>query len=401
MTCAFGLPELVNHNPFVKNLHDQGYEVDFVGNYFVIYGLPCLDQDGCLQFGDMFSPVALGEGGVIEPHGTHQVWWRGSKPHAQRAVELGVGIVAAQVQIVPELITDYAFSLKLREGSQPARNYESFQEKIETYLAVIVQPALNAYPDATPLRGIERRVAAQQSPLRLPDTASANYQINDIANLLRGKKVVIIGLGGTGSYILDFVARTHLDCIALFDDDIVHVHTLFRFPGFIENAIGKPKVSALAQQYGKWHSGIIAVPERISDGNIDRLREFDFAFVAVDDGPARRFIIEWLSAVPIPYVDCGMGLNRSFMGLNGVVRITGVDRFAYERTVDTRHLPTQNPKDAEYRKQAQIAELNALNAALAVIRFKQYFNLYDRSDEAVCYLLETASFEIDREGRAV
>lgn len=96
-----------------------------------------------------------------------------------------------------------------------------------------------------------------------------------------------------------------------------------------------------------------------------------------------------------------MGLNRSFVGLNGVVRITGVDRLAYERTVDTRHLPTENPKEAEYRKQAQIAELNALNAALAVIRFKQHFNLYDRSDDAVCYIWETASFDVDREGRLV
>ena len=43
--------------------------------------------------------------------------------------------------------------------------------------------------------------------------------------------MAIIGLGGTGSYILDFIARTHLERIALFDDDKVHVHTIFRIPG--------------------------------------------------------------------------------------------------------------------------------------------------------------------------
>ena len=401
MTCAFGFPELASRNSFVKDLHDQGYDADFVGNYFVLYGLPYLDHGGALQHGDLCSPVALGEGGVIEASGTHQVWWRGSKPCAQGGIELGIGIAAAQVQITSNLITDYAFSLKLRDNNQQPRNYESFQEKIETYLAVIVRPASVAYPSATPLRGIERRAIEQRSPLRLPDTSSANYQINDIANLLRGKKVAIVGLGGTGSYILDFIARTHLDNITLFDDDTVHVHTLFRFPGFIDNAIGKPKVEALAKEYDKWHSGVEAVPERITAENVERLRGFDFVFVSVDDGPSRRFIVDWLSAASIPYVDCGMGLNRSFAGLNGVVRITGVDRSAYEKTVDTRHLPTENPKDAEYRKQAQIAELNALNAALAVIRFKQHFKLYDRADESVCYLLETASFEIDGEGRKV
>jgi hypothetical protein len=399
MTCDFGFPELANRNSFVKDLHDQGYDADFVGNYFVLYGLPYLDHGGSLQHGDLFSPVALGEEGVIEASGTHQVWWRGAKPHAQGGIELGIGIAAAKVQITPDRITDYAFSLKLLDDNQQRRDYRSFQEKIDTYLAVIVQPALAAYPNATPLCGIERRAIEQKSPLRLPDTSSANYQINDIANLLRDKKVAIVGLGGTGSYILDFIARTHLDNITLFDDDTVHVHTLFRFPGFVDSAIGKPKVEALAKQYDKWHSGIEAVIERISAENVERLRRFDFVFVSVDDGPSRRFIIDWLSAASVPYVDCGMGLNRSFDGLNGVVRITGVDRSAYEQTVDTRHLPTENPKDAEYRKQAQIAELNALNAALAVIRFKQHFKLYDRADESVCYLLETASFEIDGEGR--
>ena len=92
-----------------------------------------------------------------------------------------------------------------------------------------------------------------------------------------------------------------------------------------------------------------------------------------------------------------MGLNRSVVGLNGTVRITGINRAAYERTVNTAYLPTANAKEDEYRRQAQIAELNALNAALAVIRFKQHFKLFDRIDESVWYTFETASFELDCE----
>ena len=91
------------------------------------------------------------------------------------------------------------------------------------------------------------KAAAQGSPLRFPDTMSSRYDINDISSLLRGKRVAIIGLGGTGSYILDFIARTHLDRIALFDDDKVHVHTIFRIPGFVPRAIGELKVNALVR----------------------------------------------------------------------------------------------------------------------------------------------------------
>lgn len=401
MACDSVFLELASRNPLIQDLHELGYDADFVGGYFVLYGLPYLDQAGALQYGDLFSPVNLGAEYVIEPHSNHQVWWRGGRPHAQGGAALGINPTAAAVQIIPDVVTDLAFSLKLLDNNHQKRNYVSFREKIETYLDVIVQPAMAAYPSATPLRGIERRAAEQGLPLRFPDTSSANYGINDVADCLRGKKVAIVGLGGTGSCILDFIARTHLETITLFDDDKIHVHSLFRIPGFLgRSLIGKSKVEALAKHYDNWHAGITPVPERVTADNIECLRGLDFVFVSVDDGPSRRFLIDWLSNAGIPYVDCGMGLNRSFGGaLNGVVRITGVDRSAFDRTVDTPYLPTVNPKDAEYRKQAQIIELNALNAALAVVRFKQHFGFYERINEAAWYIFETASFEAVAERR--
>lgn len=224
---------------------------------------------------------------------------------------------------------------------------------------------------------------------------SARYNINDVSAQLRGKKVAIIGLGGTGSYILDFLARTHLAKIALFDSDKVHVHTIFRFPGFIAHAIGKLKVEALSQQYGQWHAGIEAFTERITQQNLERLREYDFVFVSVDDGPSRRLIVDWLSINGIPFVDCGMGLTRSAVGLSGFIRITGTDRKAFEDNVGTVRLPAENAKEDEYRKNPQITELNALNATMAMIRFKQHFGLFDWEGDKTSYIFDTATFEID------
>ena len=93
-----------------------------------------------------------------------------------------------------------------------------------------------------------------------------------------------------------------------------------------------------------------------------------------------------------------MGLNRSTVGLSGFVRIAGVGREAFERNLHSVHLPTENAKDDEYRKHAQITELNALNATMAVIRFKQHFKLFDRLDEATWYIFDSAVLEIDAEG---
>ena len=394
MTCAFGLPELANRNLFIKDLEETGYLIDFVGGYFVFYGLPYLDKDGQLQYGDWASPVDLNEA-VIDPPSSHQAWWRGSRPCDQQGRELKLGGGPHRITVNSDLVTDYSFSYKLLDENGAMRAYTSFEEKVQTYLDTITAPAMAAYSQATSLRGITVKAAAQGSPLRFPDTMSSRYHLNDLSALLRGKKVAIIGLGGTGSYILDFLARTHLQQITLFDDDKVHVHTIFRLPGFIAQAIGKLKVEVLAQHYDQWHAGIEAIAERVTAENVARLKEFDFVFVSVDEGPARLLIVDWLSSNGVPFVDCGMGLNRSTVGLSGFVRITGVDRDAFDDNVNTARLPVENAKDDEYRKHAQITELNALNATMAVIRFKQHFGLFDRENMATSYILDTATFEID------
>lgn len=397
MECALGFRELANRNQFVQELEEDCYHADFVGGYFVIYGLPYLNEQGELAHGDWASPVDLSAEGVIDPpRNNHQAWFRGGRPHDQNGRQLRLGGGPNKIKVADGFETDTSFSYKLLDPAGQARDYTSFEEKVRTYVDTITGPALARFPEATPLKAIEIKATEQGTPLRFPDTLSSRYHMNDVSMLLKHKRIAIVGLGGTGSYILDFTARTHLAEMALFDDDKVHVHTIFRFPGFIPGAIGSLKVDVLAQQYGQWHGNITPIAERVTETNIDRLRGFDFVFLAIDHGPSRIFIADWLSANGIPFVDCGMGLNRAPIGLNGVVRVTGIDRAAYEATARSVFLPGDDPQGGEYRRQGQIAELNALNATLAVIRFKQHFAIYDRLDESASLIFETSSFEIDR-----
>lgn len=398
MACVLGFQELASRNPFVKDLEELGYDVDFVGGFLVLYGLPYLGADRALKHGDLVSKVRLNADGAIDPPtGDHQTWFRGEQPCAESGESLKMGWAENRLPVAPDFEASHAFSFKLKDENGGLRDYVSIDEKIETYVAIITGPAISAHPKATPLRAIAKKAAAQSTPLRYPDTSSANYGLNDVSDLLRGKKVAIVGLGGTGSYILDLVVRTFLERIALFDADKIHMHTIFRMPGCFGEAIGQGKVEALAQYYSKWRPGIEANRERITEENVAKLGEFDFVFVSVDDGAARRLIVDWLTSHEIPFVDTGMGLNPSAVGLNGVVRITGVDRAVFERTIGTVGLPQLNPLEDEYRKQAQIAELNALNASLAVVRFKQHFGMFDRASESAYYMFETASWTIDTE----
>src|ERR1700684_1164919 len=102
MTCAFEFPELANHNAFLKDLEETGYQVDFVGAYLVIFGLPYLDKDGQLQHGDWASQLDL-NGAVIDPPKDHQALWRGSRPCDQQGRELRLGGGLSKVTITSDL----------------------------------------------------------------------------------------------------------------------------------------------------------------------------------------------------------------------------------------------------------------------------------------------------------
>lgn len=60
-----------------------------------------------------------------------------------------------------------------------------------------------------------------------PDT----HVIYFIGQQLKNQKFAIIGLGGTGAYILDFVAKTPVAEIHLYDGDVFLQNNAFRAPG--------------------------------------------------------------------------------------------------------------------------------------------------------------------------
>lgn len=193
-----------------------------------------------------------------------------------------------------------------------------------------------------------------------------------------------------------YIAKTHLEEIHLFDDDIVHVHTLFRLPGvYGEEHLGVKKVDALTDAYSRFHGGIKPHAERVDQNNIARLTEFDFIFVCVDDAPSRQMIAEACHNASVPFVDVGMGLNKGAKGLYGFVRTAGGRHGDFDKLNGTPYLPSQNAQDAEYRNQPQIAELNALNAALAVARFKQYAGFFDRLDDSQAMVFDIAGMVMD------
>jgi len=110
-----------------------------------------------------------------------------------------------------------------------------------------------------------------------------------------------------------------------------------------------------------------------------------FAFVCVDKGSARAEIFDLLIGLRIPFIDVGMGLNRKQGALSGTIRAT---YYAVSNAAEIRNMQlaemADDPDDI-YRRNVQISELNALNASIAMIRYKQVRGFY--VDDSACYHL--------------
>jgi hypothetical protein len=217
------------------------------------------------------------------------------------------------------------------------------------------------------------------SPFKYVDTASSRAGTSGLNARIARQRIGIIGLGGSGAFVLDLVAKTEAPEIHLFDGDRFSQHNAFRAPGApsLEDLAKRPmKVAWFQQVYSNMRNGITAHEVFVRDENLSLLDELDFVFVCVDSAADKRAIIDHLTRLSKPFVETGMGLLLSDGILTGLVRVTS-------STPPTRDLagPHISYADAEgleneYASNIQIVELNALSAAIAVYNWKRISGFY-------------------------
>jgi hypothetical protein len=113
----------------------------------------------------------------------------------------------------------------------------------------------------------------------------------------------------------------------------------------------------------------------VTQANIGQLNDCQFVFIAVDHGPSRGLIARHLAALRIPFIDVGIGVekNTDLVQLHGRARVTLVTP-ATTHLVDS--LPTADDSDEAVYGNIQLAELNSINANLAIIRYKQHLQFF-------------------------
>lgn len=361
----------------LRRLRDDGYDVAVVDGYLVLAHVPYVTGGRRVDYGALVSELTL-RGDVTTRPSTHVAYFAGERPCDQYGSPL-VKLINSEMhqRVGPDIVARFMFS------SKPAGTgyYPDYYEKMTTYCAILSAQAQAIDPQATartyrPVPADERREA-----FHYLDTASSRAGIGAIGERLAIPDLAIVGLGGTGSYILDLVAKTPVQRIHLFDGDHYLQHNAFRSPGAptLDELRRMPtKVGYLADRYSAMHRGIVPHPYRLEASNVHELDPMLFVFLAIDEARAKKAIIDRLEASGTPFVDVGMGVYEVDGTLAGLVRTTTSTGSAAARAAARSRISFgAGGEENLYDRNIQIADLNALNAALAVIAWKKLMGYYN------------------------
>lgn len=360
----------ISRSPDLKRLQDEGYEVSIREGHLVLNHVPYVTPQRVVAYGTLVSTLNLA-GDVTTRPDTHVVLFAGETPCDAAGQPLTKVINSESRQTLGgDLEVQFMFS------SKPLGGYPDYYEKMTTYVGLLGGSAAAIDKTATAMTFRVVDEAEDDGVFKYADTASTRAGIRAVSDKLRGDRIAIVGVGGTGSYVLDFVAKTPVGEIHLFDGDDFLQHNAFRGPGAATREDLDRQVNKAihwAEQYAQMRYGVTAHPDGVTAENVAELDGFDFVFLCIDDGPAKRPIVEALEKFGIAFVDVGMDVSEVDGALHGMLRVTtstpGQRDHVHERgRISFGRLDANN----DYNQNIQIVELNALNAALAVVRWKKF-----------------------------
>jgi hypothetical protein len=391
--------KLVSRNSDLAKLVDRGYAVAFASNCLVVRDVPYIGGSGDLRWGTLVAKLVFVDQEQVTQD-DHQVYFAGGHPYqldGTPVANLGGG--ASTIQLAggcTDVVVERSFSNK----PKAAGRYADFYEKIDTYVGLISAPAIERFGVSPFTFRASEDEEQQQGPFKFRDTLTSRAQIGDLAGLFDNDVVAVIGLGGTGAYLLDGLVKTPVAEVRGFDGDEYHVHNTFRSPGRVDEAeLGRSKADVYRERYDNYRHRLRIEARYVDETSADAFKGVTFAFVCVDKGSARGAIFELLISLGIPFIDVGMGLNRKHGPLNGQLRVTHYSVEDGARMRDRGFAELADTPGDFYRANIQIGELNAMNACLALIRFKQIRGFYQEERPIDHLLFGVGDLELVGDGQ--
>jgi molybdopterin/thiamine biosynthesis adenylyltransferase len=141
----------------------------------------------------------------------------------------------------------------------------------------------------------------------LPARYQRNLQMITIAQQkqLFHSKVVVVGAGGLGGYVLEQLARLGVGRLAVVDDDVFDEHNLNRQLFATPGNLGRAKVEVAAERIGEINPAVSLMPVKklfCADNGMDLLHGADCVVDAVDNVTARLEMARVCQDLNIPLV---------------------------------------------------------------------------------------------------
>ncbi len=366
--------ELISLNPDLKRLRDEGYEIEIKGTYLLLSNVPYINASKEVKRGTLVSSLELAGDRTVKP-ADHVALFCGEHPCNKNGTEiLAIKHSSPAQTLAPGIVVNHLFSNK------PPNGYSDYYEKLTRYVEIISAPpqSLDSRLSARTFRVIE--AVNEDSVFNYLDTASSRSGIKLISDKLRHAKIGIVGLGGTGAYVMDLVAKTPVQEIHLYDGDTFYSHNAFRSPGAasLDELRGSPrKVNYYRDMYSKMRKSIFAHDFYLNSLNVGELEGLDFVFLCLDKNGVKKDIVEFLEERKRPFIDVGMDVIAidETQVLIGDLRVTTSTAFKRDHFRQRLSLADRG-EEADYDRNIQIADLNALNAALAVVKWKKLMGFY-------------------------
>jgi hypothetical protein len=370
--------QVIVHSPDLAKLRTEKYEIQVhPSNHLIVKNVPYVTADRTVAYGELIVPIVQIASNIVGKPGNHQAYFRGNFPcsnEGQPLLVLGQNAPAAY-RLAGDLEAQYYFSYKSPKVNSSG-SYADYYDLVTSYVDEMWRYAKRIDPSATPLTGRVRDFDEEPSVFAYRDTASTRAGISAVSERLAGHIIAIIGVGGTGSYILDLVSKTPVREIRIYDGDLFLQHNAFRAPGAAgaDDVFAVPpcnKAEYFRAKYSAMHLNIVAHPTYLEDLPAD-FGEVDFTFVCIDRAAAKRRLVDQLIALDKPFIDVGMGIRLEGERLGGLMRTT---LSTNDCRVQRHGIPFADVED-DYALNIQIADLNALNAAFAVVRWKKSLGFY-------------------------
>ena len=368
--------KLISLSPDLAKLRNEGFDIQVKSACLLVKDVPYVTSKKEVKHGILVSKLMLA-GDITTKPDDHIAYFIGEHPCDSNGSKLEAIANATQPFHLGEGVdADHRFSAR----PLPTGVYPDYYDKVNAYVDRISDPAVVLEPGVTAKTFNVVGSDGPDSVFHYEDTASTRSEITAVMSKLRLQKIAIVGLGGTGSYVLDMFAKTPVKEIHLYDEDTFFQHNAFRAPGApsLTDLRAKPrKVDYLKAIYSNMHKGVVAHPFHITASNVEDLRDMQFVFICMDKGSPKRVIVEKLEALGITFIDVGMGVVITNETLGGIVSVTTstAQHRAHVRE-NNRISFADGDAQAEYNTNIQIADLNALNAVMAIIKWKTLCGFY-------------------------